>query len=45
MEAPRVYDWEPREPVPCDRCGFDVQSIKCKMTCTNCGAMRDCSDP
>lgn len=29
----------------CDRCGFEVEEVKCKIVCSNCGYYRDCSDP
>lgn len=35
--APEVYH--------CDRCGAVMQSVHCKLVCTRCGMMRDCSDP
>ena len=29
----------------CDICGAEVLDLHCKLRCTNCGFMRDCSDP
>lgn len=29
----------------CERCGEQMEEIKCKILCRNCGMMRDCSDP
>ncbi|MBI2321497.1 MAG: hypothetical protein HYU88_05265 [Chloroflexi bacterium] len=29
----------------CDRCGAVLQEVHCKLMCTRCGMMRDCSDP
>jgi hypothetical protein len=29
----------------CERCGERMEERKCKITCTNCGLTRDCSDP
>ncbi len=35
-DAPRVYH--------CDRCGFEMSDLHCKVVCPNCGARWDCSD-
>ena len=29
----------------CDICGFQFTDGHCKLKCTKCGYMRDCSDP
>ncbi len=29
----------------CDICGTVMLDLHCKLRCTNCGFMRDCSDP
>lgn len=29
----------------CDICGTAMLDLHCKLRCTNCGFMRDCSDP
>ncbi len=29
----------------CDICGNVMLDLHCKLRCTNCGFMRDCSDP
>lgn len=29
----------------CDICGAEVLDLHCKLRCTNCGFMRDCTDP
>ena len=29
----------------CERCGERMEERKCKIVCTNCGFIRDCSDP
>ena len=29
----------------CERCGTRMEEQKCKIVCTNCGLLRDCSDP
>jgi hypothetical protein len=29
----------------CEICGSPVNQHHCKIVCSNCGAMRDCSDP
>ena len=29
----------------CDVCGTLMLDLHCKLRCTNCGFMRDCSDP
>jgi hypothetical protein len=29
----------------CERCGERMEERQCKIICTNCGMMRDCSDP
>lgn len=29
----------------CDICGNVMLNLHCKLRCTNCGFMRDCSDP
>lgn len=29
----------------CDVCGAEFLDLHCKLRCTNCGFMRDCSDP
>jgi hypothetical protein len=29
----------------CERCGERMKERKCKIICTNCGLLRDCSDP
>ena len=29
----------------CERCGERMDERKCKIVCTNCGFIRDCSDP
>lgn len=29
----------------CDICGIVMLDLHCKLRCTNCGFMRDCSDP
>ena len=31
--------------VTCDICGFQFTDMHCKLKCTKCGYMRDCSDP
>ena len=31
--------------VTCDICGFQFTDVHCKLKCTKCGYMRDCSDP
>jgi uncharacterized protein len=28
----------------CDRCGFELRGINCKLVCPNCGSRFDCSD-
>ncbi len=28
----------------CDRCGFEMIDLHCKVVCPNCGARWDCSD-
>ncbi len=28
----------------CDRCGFEMVEVHCKVVCPNCGARWDCSD-
>ncbi len=28
----------------CDRCGFEMVEIHCKVVCPNCGSRYDCSD-
>ncbi len=28
----------------CDRCGFDMFELNCKVICPNCGSRFDCSD-
>jgi rubrerythrin len=28
----------------CDRCGFDMIEMNCKVVCPNCGNRFDCSD-
>ncbi len=28
----------------CDRCGFEMFDLHCKVVCPNCGARWDCSD-
>ncbi len=35
-EKPRVF--------VCDRCGFEMIEIHCKVICLNCGSRWDCSD-
>jgi hypothetical protein len=30
---------------PCLICGGRTETRKCKIICTNCGYLRDCSDP
>ncbi|MQG39685.1 MAG: hypothetical protein FI718_06875 [SAR202 cluster bacterium] len=35
-----------RSPViKCDICGLQFTDVHCKLKCTKCGYMRDCSDP
>lgn len=29
----------------CDICGGRMLDVHCKLTCTQCGYRRDCSDP
>lgn len=29
----------------CDICDTEMLDLHCKLRCTNCGFMRDCSDP
>jgi hypothetical protein len=29
----------------CARCGARMEERQCKIVCTNCGALDDCSDP
>ena len=29
----------------CERCGERMEERTCKIICTNCGLLRDCSDP
>lgn len=29
----------------CDACGAPMEARHCKIVCTNCPNMRDCSDP
>jgi exosome complex RNA-binding protein Csl4 len=29
----------------CARCGARMEERQCKIICTNCGALDDCSDP
>jgi hypothetical protein len=29
----------------CDLCGTEMLDLHCKLRCTTCGFMRDCSDP
>ena len=33
------------EPIRCDLCGQPMLGIQCKLRCSNCGYIRDCSDP
>jgi len=46
-----VMDLTKSPPVPstpvyiCDRCGTEMLDLHCKLRCTVCGFMRDCSDP
>jgi rubrerythrin len=46
-----VMDLTKSPPVPsspvyiCDRCGTEMLDLQCKLRCTVCGFMRDCSDP
>lgn len=29
----------------CDICGLEMLDLHCKLRCSNCGYVRDCSDP
>ncbi len=29
----------------CDFCGTEMVDVHCKLRCTGCGYLRDCSDP
>ena len=33
------------ELIRCDLCGRPMLGIQCKLRCSNCGYIRDCSDP
>jgi rubrerythrin len=35
---------KPRIVYQCDRCGFDMIEMNCKVVCPNCGNRFDCSD-
>ncbi len=37
-------DGEDSRPYICDRCGFKMIEIHCKVICPNCGSRYDCSD-
>ncbi len=35
---------KPKRVYQCDRCGFEMFQINCKVVCPNCGSRYDCSD-
>ena len=39
-------DYDPAQPVECEVCGGAMAyTASCKLRCSRCGYMRDCSDP
>ena len=39
-------DYDPAQPVDCEVCGGSMDyTASCKLRCSRCGYMRDCSDP
>ena len=54
MYVYNAHNWQVRderleatgeEPIRCDLCGQFMLGIQCKLRCSNCGYIRDCSDP
>jgi len=43
--APHTWDWRPPVERACPQCGTLMVEQKCKLTCSNCGASADCTDP
>ncbi len=35
---------KPKRVYLCDRCGFEMFEMNCKVVCPNCGSRYDCSD-
>jgi hypothetical protein len=42
---PSTWDWRPPVTRACPRCEALMVEQHCKLTCPNCGAFADCSDP